>query len=105
MNDTTTTSRCALAACSGLSALGKFHKLRPGKIHLKCTACGSTRSNMNRSDFDPPNAVVMTLNFCPRCDKGGGFEETHYYDSTGTEITEDLCPNTQSSATPKHGHE
>lgn len=89
MNGKPPTSRCALAACSGLTTIGsvgRFKPLKPGKIHLKCRGCGNTRSNMDRSNFDPPTAAVMVLNFCPRCDKGGGFEETTYYDSAGVEI-------------------
>lgn len=65
----------------------KFKPLRDGKIHMRCLRCGSTRSNMDRSQFDPPAAVVMALNYCPRCDRGGGFEETTYYDACNKEIT------------------
>lgn len=81
----------SLARGSGLvtiGAVGRFKPLNPGKIHLKCSRCKNTRSNMERSDFDPANAAVMVLNYCPRCDKGGGFEETTYYDANGKEITD-----------------
>ncbi len=82
----------SLARGSGLvaiGAVGRFKPLKPGKIHLKCSRCKNTRSNMARSDFDPATAAVMVLNYCPRCDKGGGFEETTYYDANGKEITAD----------------
>jgi len=69
-----------------VGSVGRFKPLKPGKIHLKCSRCKNTRSNMARSDFDPADAAVMVLNYCPRCDKGGGFEETTYYDATGKEI-------------------
>lgn len=81
----------ALGTCSGLGAIGsigRFKPLKPGKIHLSCSRCKNTRSNMARSDFDPADAAVMVLNYCPRCDKGGGFEETTYYDAHGKEITD-----------------
>jgi hypothetical protein len=69
-----------------VGSVGRFKPLKPGKIHLKCSRCKNTRSNMARSDFDPANAAVMVLNYCPRCDRGGGFEETTYYDANGKEI-------------------
>lgn len=74
------------SALVAVGSVGRFKPLKPGKIHLKCSRCKNTRSNMARSDFDPADAAVMVLNFCPRCDKGGGFEETTYYDATGKEI-------------------
>lgn len=42
---------------------------------------------MERSQFDPLAAVIMALNYCPRCDKGGGFEETTYYNACNKEVT------------------
>lgn len=66
--------------------VGKFRPLKDGKIHMKCSRCGLTRSNVNRSEFDLPKAAVIVMNFCPRCDKGGGFEESWYYDVDGKEI-------------------
>lgn len=74
-----------------IGTVGRFHERKPGKIHMRCRRCKLTRSNMPRSEFDPANAVVMELNYCPRCDKGGGFEETTYYDAAGTEITHEPC--------------
>ena len=74
------------SALRAIGSVGRFKPLKPGKIHLKCSRCKNTRSNMARSDFDPADAAVMVLNYCPRCDKGGGFEETTYYDATGKEI-------------------
>ncbi len=82
----------ALATGSGLVAIGdigRFKPIKPGKIHLKCRRCKNTRSNMARADFDPVNAVVMVMNYCPRCDRGGEFESVEYYDAAGREITED----------------
>lgn len=79
----------SLARGSGLVAvgtLGRFKPLKPGKIHLRCSRCKNTRSNMARSDFDPAGAAVMVLNYCPRCDTGGGFEDVAYYDRNGVEI-------------------
>ncbi len=70
-----------------IGKIGRFHPLKTGKIHMRCRRCKYTRSNMEREDFDPENAVVMVGNFCPRCDKGGDFEEFIYYDSQGEEIT------------------
>ncbi len=85
-----TGQRRALGLATGsalvtVGSVGRFKPLKPGKIHLKCSRCKNTRSNMARSDFDPADAAVMVLN-CPRCDKGGGFEETTYYDANGKEI-------------------
>jgi hypothetical protein len=86
-------ARCSLAPGSGLVAVGnvgRFKPLKPGKIHLKCRRCKNTRSNMARSDSDPARAVVMVLNYCPRCDRGGEFEDVAYYDASGAEIDPDL---------------
>ncbi len=86
------TASLALAPCSGLVAIGeigRFKPIKPGKIHLKCRRCKNTRSNMARADFDPINAVVMVMSYCPRCDRGGEFESVEYYDAVGREITED----------------
>ena len=69
-----------------VGTLGRFKPLKPGKIHLRCSRCKNTRSNMARSDFDPAGAAVMVLNYCPRCDTGGGFEDVAYYDRNGVEI-------------------
>lgn len=71
-----------------IGEIGRFKPTQPGKIHLRCRRCKATRSNMPREQFDPVNAVVMALSYCPRCDKGGEFEETTYYDANGKEITD-----------------
>lgn len=83
--------RCALATGSGLVAIGeigRFKPLNPDKIHLRCRRCKNTRSNMARADFDPANAAVMVVSYCPRCDKGGEFESVTYHDAAGVEIVE-----------------
>lgn len=85
----TPTKANAKTSLVSIGTIGRFKPLKPGKIHLKCGRCGNTRSNMDRADFDPESAVVMVLNYCPRCDKGGGFEETAYYDAHGKEIATD----------------
>lgn len=72
-----------------INTIGRFKPLKPSKIHIKCRRCGKTLSNIDRSDYDPENAVVMVLSYCPSCDKGGEFEETTYYDINGKEIIDE----------------
>ncbi len=66
--------------------LGHFHKLKPDCVHMKCKRCGNIKNNVKRSEFDPSNAVVILINYCYKCDEGGGFEESWYFDINGKEI-------------------
>ena len=43
-----------------------FSPHRQGRIHLWCPACHLKRSNMPRTDVDPPRAVLAQV-LCPRC--------------------------------------
>lgn len=69
-----------------IPGVGRFKPLKAGRIHLKCRRCKATRSNMARAEHDDPAAVVMVLNYCPRCDKGGEFEDVAYFDAAGKEL-------------------
>ena len=62
-------------------------KLREGKIHLRCYSCGRRMSNIDRDEYDTPNAVLVEA----ECDKHTGSMEppTFYYDASGTEIRPD----------------
>jgi hypothetical protein len=42
---------------------------------------------VERASYDPPEAATMSLNGCDLCEANqGGWEETHYYRSDGTEV-------------------
>lgn len=54
------------------------------QITLRCPRCKRTKAaSRDPSDF-PGTAVVEAP--CDRCDDGGGFPETMYFDSTGKQI-------------------
>lgn len=69
-----------------IPGIGRFKPHKAGRIHLKCRRCKATRSNMARSEWDHADAVVMVVNYCPRCDKGGEFEDVSYHDAAGKEL-------------------
>lgn len=69
-----------------IHGIGRFKPLKNGRIHIRCSRCKATRSNMARSEWDHPEAAVMVTNFCPRCDKGGEFEDAAYFSATGKEL-------------------
>lgn len=70
-----------------IPGVGRFKPAKSGHIHLKCRRCKATRSNMARADWDHPDAVAMVLSYCPRCDKGGEFEDVAYFDADGKELS------------------
>ena len=58
--------------------------LPASRITLKCTKC-KRKISAERDDTDPPNAVRMETE-CDRCDRGGGWPETFYYDAENNQI-------------------
>jgi C4-type Zn-finger protein len=62
-------------------------------IRLTCPECGKALDT-ERADYDPPNAVSMEMK-CEECNYGG-FENIHYFDATGNEVSGD--PETFRSA-------
>lgn len=70
-----------------IPGIGQFQTLKPGCIHMRCSRCNKTRSNVRRSEFDLEGAAVIVTNYCDRCDSGGEFGESWYFDSRGKEIS------------------
>lgn len=66
-----------------------FKKHKEGRIHVRCRQCGRKLSNMHRSEFDPPNAVLVET-VCEKHDTGCGGPEEFYYDASGAEIPFDF---------------
>jgi hypothetical protein len=57
-----------------------------GKIRLACEHCG-VWADVLRDEFDPPTAVVMLTNECPRCNAAaGGFGTSEYFDADSNEV-------------------
>lgn len=50
-------------------------------ITLRCPACKRTQM-VCKDRSDPPGTAIVEAT-CDRCDDGGGFPETHYYDAQG----------------------
>ena len=51
------------------------------KIVLRCPKCKRAK-RVYLDPSDPPGTAIVEAT-CDRCDDGGGFPETHYYDSHG----------------------
>lgn len=51
------------------------------KVMLRCPQCKRTMK-VSRDTTDPVGTAVVEF-LCDRCDDGGGFPETHYYDADG----------------------
>jgi hypothetical protein len=61
--------------------------IREPNIELRCEACGNS-TTVPRLSHDHPEATVCVMNQCDKCNAAeGGFEETTYYDASGTEIS------------------
>jgi hypothetical protein len=58
-----------------------YSKLRLGRIHLYCPACGRKMSNVRRTSLDPPTAVLSHV-FC--CGDSDG--PSTYLDAEGNFI-------------------
>lgn len=69
-----------------IPGIGRFHPLKPGCIHMRCRRCKKTFSNVPRTFYDNPNAAVCVMSYCDRCDTGGEFESSWYYDAAGKEL-------------------
>lgn len=69
-----------------IPSIGRFKALKNDRIHMRCQRCKATRSNMPRTPYDLEGAAVMVTNYCPRCDKGGDFEDCRYFTIKGEEI-------------------
>ena len=55
-------------------------------IQMRCSECARSMQ-VERASYDPPEAATMSLNGCDLCEANqGGWEETHYYRSDGTEV-------------------
>lgn len=62
-----------------------FAKLRPGRIHLLCPACGRKQSNGLRDKMDPPRATLASF-LCDRCDSGTKDCDATYRDARGRDL-------------------
>lgn len=64
-----------------------FSVLMKGKIHLRCPECGRKMSNVDREEFDPPDAFLAEI-LCGECaDSVGAMEPTTlYFDRQGNEV-------------------
>ena len=51
------------------------------EVKLRCPQCKRTKM-VTRDESDPAGTAVVDV-LCDRCDDGGGFPETHYYDAKG----------------------
>jgi hypothetical protein len=70
-----------------------FHRHRPGRIHLYCTGCGLKRSNVQRAEYDPPQAVLAHLP-CERCSDGCKVDgPSLYLDANGKRVEWDWRGN------------
>jgi hypothetical protein len=67
-----------------------YRKHRPGRIHLYCNHCGRKVSNVLRTEYDPPNAVLAHLP-CERCSEGCFIDgASMYLDAYGRTIEWDI---------------
>lgn len=71
------------AASAPLDYIG-FKKLRAGRIHLFCPACGRKMSNMPRDPGDPPTAVLAHV-YCD-CQQGNKDPGMSFFDAYGREV-------------------
>lgn len=64
-----------------------FRPLRPGRIHIYCPGCGRKMSNIERTPYDPPTAVLAHVP-CERCSAGCKVEgATDYLDANGESVS------------------
>lgn len=42
---------------------------KPGRIHLRCPGCGRIASNVDRNQYDPPEAHIVVA-CCEKCCNG-----------------------------------
>lgn len=63
-----------------------FQPLRKGKIHVYCHRCGRKQSNMERTDYDPPSAVLVHTE-CIRCGNGAKEATEIFWDAYGRQIS------------------
>lgn len=66
----------------------KYRKLKPGKIHLRCPYCGRKMSNMERAEWDVPEAFLCEIG-CDRCSMGCKEPTPYYFTEDGKEILYD----------------
>ena len=66
-------------------AYAGFNKLRLGRIHLYCPACGRKMSNMLRDEHDPKSAVLMHI-FCLRCSEGCKETPSYFFNARGQQV-------------------
>ncbi len=69
------------AATGFKPGISKITRLR---VTLRCPKCDRTK-DVRRHKTDPKDAVVVEAP-CDRCDDGGGFPETMYFDAAGNQI-------------------
>ena len=71
-----------------------FHKLRPGKIHIRCDVCGRKYSNAETSEFDVEGAFLAEF-ACDKCGQGNKGGPLRYFDAQGMELFDDLSRNSK----------
>jgi hypothetical protein len=64
-----------------------FAPWRSGRIHIFCPTCRRRLSNAERTDVDPPNAVLVHI-WCERCSAGCKTDLGDYFDRDGHVIRE-----------------
>jgi hypothetical protein len=64
-----------------------YKPLRPGRIHLWCPECKRKMSNVERSEYDPPRAVMCHV-LCDRCADRLGAKDASmdYLDAGGKRV-------------------
>lgn len=63
-----------------------FNKLRRGRIHIFCPACGRKQSNMPRDEANDPKTAVLVHVFCERCSQGCKDVLMYYYTARGKRV-------------------
>lgn len=64
-----------------------FQPWRAGRIHIFCPTCHRRLSNAERTQYDPPNAVLVHI-WCEKCSSGSKTDIGGYFDRRGKEISD-----------------
>ena len=65
-----------------------FRKWKPGRIHIFCPTCKRRMSNAERTEFDPPSAVLVHV-WCEKCSQGCKTDLGYYFDRDGNVVREE----------------